>query len=259
MILIKHIEPIFQHGGFGLKNLQWLSLISVVFLMTGAGIAEESKPLNRGELYMYLADKTQHRSGWQIFHSGSGRLQALRDEQCDSGKWSTTEEGELCWHVTAWGERTCEIYLHDGESIAFIRDEEKSPAPEIIEGNTTNCPPVIFRSTVMTGVEKTEDFGDGLFSHDQTLALLSGNTVLWQGGRGLFYNENFTLVKTWDGVKGEGKWTVNDEGAACWDIPGWGPTPCEFYYQKNEILMRYANKKHSVAGQYLKGNQIGNL
>jgi hypothetical protein len=128
--------------------------------MTGVAIATETNSLSSGELYMYLADKTQHRSGWQIFYSNSGRLQALRNEQCDNGKWSTTEEGELCCHVTTWGERSCKIYLHDDESVTFVRDEEKRPAPEIIEGNTTNCPPVFFGSTAITGIE---NFGDGFF------------------------------------------------------------------------------------------------
>lgn len=259
MTLKKQIESILQCGGPSFNSLRFLGLIFGIFLITELGIADETKSLSRGELYMYLADKTQHRSGWQIFYSSSGRLQALRDGQCDNGKWSTTEAGELCWHVTAWGERQCETYLHENDSVAYIRDQEKSPAPEIIGGNTTNCPPVLFGSTVMTGIEKVEDFGDGLFSREQALELLSGNTVLWQSGRGLYYRENFTLAKSWDGVKSEGRWIVNAEGGTCWNIPGWGPTPCEFYYVKNEILMRYANKKHSMAGQHLKGNRIDNL
>jgi hypothetical protein len=83
--------------------------------------------------------------------------------------------------------------------------------------------------------------------------------VWWQNGHGLYYSKNFTLIKTWHGVTSNGKWIINDEGAACWDIPGWGPTPCEFYNAKNDILMRYVNKQHSVAGQHLKGNRIGSF
>lgn len=241
--------------GFNTYLMIGLSLL----LVTGESMSQESGSLSRGDLYMYLADKTQHRSGWQIFYSSSGRLQALRDGQCDNGKWSTTEKGALCWHVTAWGDRSCETYVREDESVKMLRGEEISTAPEIIEGNTTNCPPVIFGSTVITGVQKVEDFGEGLFSSQQTLDLISGNTVRWEPGRGMHYAADFTLLKSWDGIKSEGSWHINGEGAICWDIPGWGPTPCEFYYLKDGVLMRYTNRKHSEAGEYLKGNQAGVL
>ena len=59
---------------------------------------------------------------------------------------------------------------------------------------------------------------------------------------------------------GQGTWTVTTEGAVCWHIPGWGPTPCEsYYYTQNNNLMSVNLDKHRKAAKHVDGNQLGTL
>ena len=96
----------------------------------------------------------------------------------------------------------------------------------------------------------------GQFSREETIAFLSGKSAIWGEGRGLYYDPDFTLKKTWDGVHGTGKLSVSEQGAVCWLIPGWGVTPCERYYYKGEKLIAVFKGLHSEAAKHVMGNRI---
>jgi hypothetical protein len=57
-------------------------------------------------------------------------------------------------------------------------------------------------------------------------------------------------MKIWNGVRATGKWSVSDQGAVCWHVPGWGKTPCESYYYKGEELMAIFEGVHSKASKH---------
>ncbi|MEM7196456.1 MAG: hypothetical protein AAF402_16100 [Pseudomonadota bacterium] len=243
----------------GCKSRVGMLILGVIWVLPTASWAQSPAPLSRYDLYLYISDKTQNRDDRKIFYSESGRLAALYQGKCEHGKWSTTEEGALCWHVSGWGELPCEPYLSDGVSISVLQQGRSMPAPEIESGNRLECPLFGNATTLLTGVEPVEDFWDGLFNRKQTEDYLAGKTVVWGSGRGLYYADDFTLLKVWDGVASTGKWEVNENGAVCWHVPGWGPTPCESYYLKDGQLMVYLNKRHSQAAEHVVGNQIGNF
>ncbi|MDP7518442.1 MAG: hypothetical protein QGI17_15170, partial [Arenicellales bacterium] len=105
----------------------------------------------------------------------------------------------------------------------------------------------------------SEDFVNKLLTKEQTADLLSGQTVIWGSGQGLFYSPDLTLIKIWNGVRGTGTWSVSDEGAVCWHVPGWGKTPCKSYYYKGEELMSIFEGVHSKANKQVEGNTIGSF
>ncbi len=238
-------------------RLAAVTLVSMIaFSAVDAVLAQDDNPFSRYELYLYVSDKTQLRDQGSFFYSGSGRLQVSRDGKCESGKWSTTDDGAMCWHVTAWGELPCESYFHAGDEVRIVRDGRELPTPQLEEGNTLNCPALRSGSTVITGVKPDEDYGDGLFTRQQTIEFLSGKTVVWGPGRGLYYAPDYRLEKIWDGVRASGSWRVNEAGAVCWSIPGWGPTPCESYYYRGDELMAVFDGRRSGGGQHLAGNKL---
>ncbi len=44
-----------------------------------------------------------------------------------------------------------------------------------------------------------------------------------------------------------------------WQVPGWGKTPCEFYYYKGEELMVIFEGVHGKASKHVEGNTIGSF
>ena len=233
-------------------------LIGLVF--SASAIATESlqpdaKTFTRFELYSYLAEHTQLWDKGSVFYSDAGTLQAQWQGKCAKGKWSTTEEGKLCRHVTAWGEDSCETYYHNGDVVSMVKDATTSRAPAVEEGNTIDCQPLDLVMSLARGSDAVEF--KGLFTREQTIAFLAGKTVVWGPGQGIYYAPDLTLSKIWGGVQAQGTWSVNDKGAVCWHIPGWGPTPCQSYYYKGEALMSVFNGKHDKASEHLAGNQIG--
>ena len=225
-----------------MKRLGMIALVAVV-MTTAETLAEDARPFTRAELYAYLSDKTQVWSEGGIFYSGAGKLQTLRDGGREKGTWSTDDDGTLCWHVISWGEVPCEIYYHNGDAVSVVYEGKTSPAPEMQDGNTLD--------NLAPGSER--------FSREKTLAFLSGKTVIRGPSQGLYYAPDFTLEKIWNGVRGTGTWSVSEEGAVCWQVPGWGITPCESYYYNDDELMAVVKGEHSKANEPVEGNKIGSF
>ncbi len=242
---------------FPARILLAVSIAALTFASSFAD-AQAAKPFSRYDLYQYISGKTQRREDALIFYFDSGKLLARKAGECARGKWSTTEQGGLCWHVSAWGEQPCENYFSDGALISVVREGKNIPAPQLEDGNTLDCP-LWASGTVLTGVEPVEDFGDGLFNREQTRQLIAGKTVVMGPNRGLYYGADSRLEKNWDGVRSTGSWKIDEHGAVCWQLPGWGPTPCESYYLKEGEMMSWFNRKRSKARKHLEGNQLGKL
>jgi len=231
-----------------------LATILVFQLLPGVAISSDSSPLSRYDLYLYISEKTQIHPEGKVFYSDAGTLKTRWQGKYFKGRWSTTDEGMLCRHVSAWEADSCETYYKVGDKISMDRDGKTADAPDLEAGNTIGCD-ALDLTLSMDPASPAEPVGE-LFSRDQTIEYLSGKTVYWEPGRGLYYAPDFTLVKTWDGVRSEGRWRVDDQGAVCWEIPGWGPTPCESYYYKGDVLMTVFNQKHQQASEHLSGNKI---
>ncbi len=210
-----------------------------------AAISSDVKPFSRYELYLYISEKTQIRTEGKVFYSDAGTLQTRWQGRCLKGRWSTTDEGLLCRHVSVWEADACETYYHDGDGVSIVTDGVVSGAPELEKGNTIDCHALDL--TLSMAQSSPEEPIGGLLSRNQTIEFLSGKTAIWGPERGLYYAPDFTLIKTWDGVRSQGRWSVNEKGAVRWEIPGWGPTPCESYYYKGEVLMSVFNQRHQQA------------
>ena len=196
----------------------------------GETLAKDARPFTRAELYAYISEKTQVWSEGRVFHSEAGTLQLLWEGEYGKGTWSTDDDGTLCWHVWSWDEVPCQAFYHNDDVVSIIFKGETSLAPELQEGNTLVNLAAGTESHAKIALGLGEDFINVLLKKDETTAFLSGKTVIWGPSQGLFYSPDFTLMKIWNGVRATGKWSVSDEGAVCWHVPGWGKTPCESYY-----------------------------
>tara|TARA_Y100000588_G_scaffold340455_1_gene383830 strand:+ start:400 stop:1113 length:714 start_codon:yes stop_codon:yes gene_type:complete len=224
-----------------LAGLLFLGFIQIVNSATET-LPPGSVALSRGELYGYLSNKTELRADGPTHYSDAGKLETVRDGKRFKGSWTTHDDGSVCRNLWGLEGKFCETYVRDGERIGVVINGQFQPAPDLESGN------------VLDSLNAS-----GLFSKQQTIDLVSGKTVIWGPGRGLYYATDFSLEKIWDGVRGRGTWFVNDDGAVCWQIPGWGPTPCEVYYYRGEELAVVVDGKHGKATEHVEGNQLGSF
>ena len=123
--------------------------------------------------------------------------------------------------------------------MTTVTDDVVATAPKLVSGNTV--------------IEKV------MFTPQQTTALVSGKTVIWDPNGGAYYFSDGRLDTLWDGVRESGTWQVNDEGAICWDVPSGGPTPCELYYHGDDGLRVIYQGQDSPASEHREGNVLDSL
>jgi hypothetical protein len=247
---------------FNIKMLAIIVMISVTmtsYKTLGDTLANEARPFSRAELYAYISEKTQVWSEGRVFHSEAGTLLLLWKGQYGKGTWSTDDNGVLCWHVWSWNEVPCQAFYHNNDGVSIVFKGATSSAPELEEGNTLVNLELGVESSAKFVLGLSENFTDTLLAKEETIDLLSGKTVIWGLGRGLYYSPDFKLMKIWNGVRGTGTWSVSDEGAVCWHVPGWGETPCEVYYYNGDELMVILEGTHSKASKHINGNTIGSF
>ena len=247
---------------FKIKILTIIAMVSVTmtsYKILGGTLADDARPFTRGELYAYMSEKTQVWSEGRVFHSEAGTLLLLWKGKYGKGTWTTDDNGALCWHVWSWDEVLCQAFYHNDDVVSIVFNGETLLAPELQEGNTLVNSVAGLESPAKFVLGLSEDFVNKLLTKEQTTDLLSGQTVIWGPGQGLFYSPDLTLIKIWNGVRGTGTWSVSDEGAVCWHVPGWGKTPCESYYYKGEELMAIFEGVHSKASKHVEGNTIGSF
>jgi hypothetical protein len=112
---------------------------------------------------------------------------------------------------------------------------------------------------VVSNIDRTSSQGNVMFTKEETIALISGKTAVWENYNGVYYAPGGKLYTLWDGEKETGKWKVTDEGAVCWIVPSWGQEPCESYYMGPEGLMAVYKGKESLASEHRKGNKLDSL
>jgi len=229
--------------------------------LTSVAVASDLKPFSRGELYTYIVGKTQVLEDGGAFYGDDGTLQLKRGDDVFKGTWSTKKTGELCWHIYDLGEIPCETYLNDGGDVVVMRGEETVTTPEIAEGNqlvdasteTVTAAEDVLGTPYVAPVLPERN----MFTREETIAFLSDKTSFRERGGRMYYAPDFTLKTNWNGVLKTGTWRVTDEGAVCWEIVGWGPTPCEQYFYKKEggILWARHRGKDVGAAKHVEGDQ----
>ncbi len=213
---------------------------------TGGGSqADGAKALTMGELYNYFAEQTQVRAGGGIYYSGFGTLIILKDGERSEGTWASYDNGKVCHVVEDQQIEPCEYYYHSGDSIIVKINNEPQPAPEMMKGNQIDL--------LATGSARQ------MYTTEQTTAMVSGKTVVWENHNGAYYAPDGQLFTIWDGYKEPGKWTVDDKGGVCWHVPSWGKSPCEYYFDGPEGLMAIYKGEESLAAEHREGNQLDNL
>ncbi len=222
----------------------------------GSTLLDTATRFTADELSAYIAGKTQVWDQGGAYYAEDGSLETLWAGDRDSGTWSVTDDGALCWHIASWGTLECEAYFHNGDVISATYEGETFLAPEIQDGNTLDALQAgEAAAEAAANVDPYE--GKTLLTPDETTALVSGKTVLWEPDGAAYYAPDQTLHTIWNGVRQTGTWSVNDEGAVCWHIAGWGPTPCESYYYEDGNLMAIFNNKASAAAEHVEGDQTG--
>lgn len=224
----------------------------------GSVLIDTARPFTADELTQYLAGKTQVWDQGGAYYAPDWTLETLWAGDREIGTWSVTEDGALCWHIASWGTLECEAYFHNGDIISATYEGETFLAPEIHDGNTLDALQAgEAAAEAAANIDPYE--GKTLLTPDETTALVSGKTVVWAPDGGAYYAPDQTLHTIWNGVRQTGTWSVNDAGAVCWHVAGWGPTPCESYYYEDGSLMAIFNNQVSAAGEHVDGDQTGSL
>ena len=262
MRVLLNLRCLFLPGFFNSKILGIIAMAGVTMMSCktmGDTLANDARPFTRAELYAYISEKTQVWGEGRVFHSESGTLLLLWEGKYGKGTWTTDDNGVLCWHVWSWDEVLCQAFYHNDDVVSIGFKGKTLLAPELQKGNTVVNLATGGGSSVKFVLGLSEDFDNKLLNKEEAIDLLSGKTVIWGPGRGLFYSPDLTLIKIWNGVRGTGTWSVSKEGAVCWHVPGWGKTPCESYYYKGEELMAIFEGVHSKASKHVEGNTIGSF
>jgi hypothetical protein len=98
------------------------------------------KLFTREETIALVSGKTHVWGNYNgAYYSPDFKLQTLWDGTKESGKWSVTDKGALCWHVPSWGSGACESYFTgaDGKLMSVYKDKE-GVADELRKGNVLN-------------------------------------------------------------------------------------------------------------------------
>ena len=236
-----------------------LSFATVASAQDNSALPEEATPFTRSELYAYLAGNTQV---WDpnggAYYAEDGTLQTLWDGERDSGTWSTTVKGELCWHVYNWGELPCEAYYRNAGVVIYVYQGDTGPAPELQQGNTLDY--------LQGGVEAPDsaedidpNFALDLFTPEETRALVSDRTAILDADAGgaVYHAPDSTLTTVWNGVHQTGNWSIDDEGGVCWHVVAWGEEPCRYYFFKDGVLMVLYKGLSFRAAEFVEGNTTG--
>jgi len=98
------------------------------------------KMYTRDETIALVSDKTH---AWEdyngAYYAPDFKLYTLWSGEKETGKWSVTEEGALCWHIPSWGNGPCESYFmgDDGTLMSVFKGKE-DVADKLLDGNQLN-------------------------------------------------------------------------------------------------------------------------
>ncbi len=69
------------------------------------------------------------------YYDPSGKLDTVWDGVKESGKWSVTDKGALCWHIPSWGKSPCESYFMGPDGLVSVYKGKEGLADELRDGN----------------------------------------------------------------------------------------------------------------------------
>ena len=72
------------------------------------------------------------------YYQPDGKLFTIWDGEKETGKWSVTEEGALCWHIPSWVSGPCEAFYMGPAGLVSVYKGSENPADELREGNHIN-------------------------------------------------------------------------------------------------------------------------
>ena len=219
--------------------------------------AEDGAPFSRGDLYSFIVNKTQALDDGGAYYADDGTLRLQMKGKTHTGSWSTRKTGELCWHVYDLGDVPCQLFLHDNGGVRIVRAGEPAGQPVFQDGNTLVADDMASVADETAQPKNPQKPDWNFFSRQETIAFLAGKTSMREPGGRMYYAPDFTLHTNWNGVRKTGTWRVNDDGAVCWEVVGWGPTPCEFYFRKTEdgILWARFRGRDTAAAEHVDGDR----
>ncbi len=232
-----------------------LGVVLVSACSTESSISEANapEPFTRGELYSFIAGKTQVRADGGAYYADDGKLLVVDEKgNVQKGSWSTTQDGKLCWHFFDLKNALCEAYFHRDGKNYFQKNGNLDAVPETQDGNTLKYKEAV-AGNHRKGA-KTDNGSHDFFSREQTIALLSGKTSKRAANGRMYYAPDYTLKTVWNGVHKTGTWSVNLSGGVCWHIVGWEKTPCEYYFLKNDRVWAKFRKLESLAAPLVDGD-----
>ncbi len=95
------------------------------------------KMFTREETIALVSGKTHAWENYNgAYYSPDFKLDTIWDGGKESGKWSVTDEGALCWHIPSWGSGPCESFFMgaDGTLMSVYKGKEE-PTDELRDGN----------------------------------------------------------------------------------------------------------------------------
>jgi hypothetical protein len=105
------------------------------FLETGS----DRKIFTKEETIALVSGKThpwENNNG--AYYAADGKLITLWDGQKETGKWSVTDKGALCWHISSWGKTPCESFFMGLEGLMTISKGKEDNASDFRDGNVLN-------------------------------------------------------------------------------------------------------------------------
>jgi len=126
-----------------------LLMMTACASFTDSIMSSDARTFTRADMVTYISGKTQvwsqgggyHMPDTNIDGDWGGTLYAKWAGKIETGTWSVTEDGQLCWYVPAWRAKECATYYHDGKMndgsntvTAKIKGVYK-PAAELRHGN----------------------------------------------------------------------------------------------------------------------------
>lgn len=211
---------------------------------TSSSVPTDATPLTTSEMYMYFMEKTQAREGGGVYFTEIGTLYKLEGDERIEGTWASYDGGKLCIEIEGRADE-CEMYYRTADGISVVRGDQVAMAPELMKGNQLDL--------LATGTERR------MYTPEQTTALVSGKTAVWENNNGAYYAPDGTLMTLWEGTKEAGKWSVDDKGGICWHVPSWGKTPCEYYFEGPDGLTAVYQGEESPAVEHRDGDQLDSL
>ena len=98
------------------------------------------KMYTQAETTALISDKTHVWENYNgAYYAPDGKLYTVWDGEKESGKWSVTDEGALCWHVPSWGNGPCQSFFMGPEGLMSVYKGKEEAAEELREGNVLDA------------------------------------------------------------------------------------------------------------------------